>query len=299
MIYFKNFPKVEYQFPNGNVLNSTYIFFVPEISIFDFQEINSSGIEYTVEDGKSPEIISKEIYGTSQLFWVVLLQNNIIDFYNEWPISYHDWQKELATVNSAFTFYTRYKMDIQENDIVAKYEPTLPAFFDDNNYGIVTSYDSFLRSFDVKMIKGDIRQDDSYIILRKNNNSYRIIRPIPEQIHQALVKRSNKLEAAIAFEKYDSLTQKKISVSPYYSVTDETLLSDEVDDIFTIPNAVLALYMSSNLNLYSEISQISFKQQMEKDFLFNRKVKTVPPNLLNRVGNRYTKTLARESSIIQ
>jgi hypothetical protein len=113
------------------------------------------------------------------------------------------------------------------------------------------------------------------------------------------VKRSNKLEAAIAFEKYDSLTQKKISVSPYYSVTDETLLSDEVDDIFTIPNAVLALYMSSNLNLYSEISQISFKQQMEKDFLFNRKVKTVPPNLLNRVGNRYTKTLARESSIIQ
>ena len=295
MLYFKNFPKIDYTFPNGNVLNSTYIFFVPEISIFDFEGTNNTGIQFTVEDGKSPDATSREIYNNSSMFWVLLLQNNIIDFYNEWPISYHDWQNELATVNSDFTFYTRYKMDIQENDIITKYEPTASGFFLETNYGVVTSYDSFFRSFDVKMIAGEIKQGDLYLILRKNNNSYRIIRPPEGQIYQSLVKKTNKLDSPISFEKYDSLSQKKVPVSPYYSVTQGSLLSDETTDIFTLSDSVLALYMNSKLNLYPQISEVSFLKDKEKDFIFNRKVKTIPAQYLNRVYNRYVRAIAKES----
>lgn len=298
MIYFTDFPKIDYTYPNGKVINSTYLFLVPDVSIFDFGGYNTTGIQYSIQDGKSPDAASKEIYNNNSFFWVILLQNNIIDFYNEWPVSYHDWLRELAAVNSNFTFYTRYKMDIKKNDIVVKYEPTARGFFKFSNYGMVTAYDSFMRSFDVQMIDGEIKQNEAYLILRKKIDSYEIIQTPSGQMYQTLVKKVNKLDSAALFEKYDTLSQKKVPVSPYYLITNTSLISDEIDDIFDEPNCILSLYINSSLNLHPEIFTTSFKEEKEKEFIFNKRIKTVPINFLNRLGNRYFKYMARESEYV-
>jgi len=46
--------------------------------------------EYDVKDGETPEIIADKLYGDSRFHWVVLLTNNIVDPYYDWPMSYEN-----------------------------------------------------------------------------------------------------------------------------------------------------------------------------------------------------------------
>lgn len=295
MIYFNGYPKIEYSFPDGNKLETTYIFARPDITITNVDSYNVDGLQYTVEDGKSPDNMSNEIYGDKNLFWVLLLQNNIIDFYNDWPIMYSEWLKELSAVNANYSFFTRFKMDIQKNDIVVKYRSDKTGLFEEDNYGVVIENDSFFRRFDVKMIKGDLNVGDPYLILRKNGNSYKIIQTPTSESYQILIKKTNKLDSVFSFEKIDENTGNKIPISPYYSITNQSLLSDQTVDILSISDCVLSLYMNSKLNLYPEISETTFKNEKEKMFLFTRKIKAIPSLYLNTVNKNYLKSISRES----
>ena len=42
--------------------------------------------QYTIEGDDRPDNVAYKIYGDSTLDWVVLLSNNIINIYNEWPL---------------------------------------------------------------------------------------------------------------------------------------------------------------------------------------------------------------------
>lgn len=44
-------------------------------------------VEYYVKDGERPEQISYSLYGSEAYYWVVLQVNDIVDYYNEWPLS--------------------------------------------------------------------------------------------------------------------------------------------------------------------------------------------------------------------
>lgn len=43
--------------------------------------------KYNVKDGARPDRVSYELYGDEQWYWIVLQVNNIVDYYNEWPLS--------------------------------------------------------------------------------------------------------------------------------------------------------------------------------------------------------------------
>lgn len=298
MSYFNNFPIVKYNYPDGSVMDSTFIFTRPDITLVDRDGYNIEGVQYVIEDGKSPDNVSKEIYGDSSLFWIILLQNNIIDFYNEWPIMYNDWLQQLSIINSNYSFFTNFIMDIQKNDIIVKYRADIATLFEEDNYGIITEYDPFFRRFDVKMTKGEINQNDPYMILRKENNTFKIIKTPDNRTYQNLAKKVSKLDCPVSFEKIDENTDNKIPISPYYSVTDETLLSDQTSDISTLPTSVLDLYIKSKLNSYTNINAITLRQQKEKEFIFTRKIKTTPSTLISRVNRKYLEAVTKESGII-
>ena len=42
---------------------------------------------YDVKEGETPEMIADKLYGDSTLHWVVLMVNNIVDRYHEWPMA--------------------------------------------------------------------------------------------------------------------------------------------------------------------------------------------------------------------
>ena len=43
--------------------------------------------QYSVGNNERPDQVANELYGDPELDWVVLLCNNIINIYNEWPMS--------------------------------------------------------------------------------------------------------------------------------------------------------------------------------------------------------------------
>ena len=49
--------------------------------------------EYFVQDGQTPESLAYDIYGNSELHWVIMYAQNITNPYYDWPLIYFDLNK--------------------------------------------------------------------------------------------------------------------------------------------------------------------------------------------------------------
>tara|TARA_B100001989_G_C24469417_1_gene428421 strand:+ start:336 stop:1037 length:702 start_codon:yes stop_codon:yes gene_type:complete len=52
---------------------------------------------YYVEDNQRPDVLAQELYGDSELDWVVLTTNNIINIRDQWPLSHNDLHSYLLS----------------------------------------------------------------------------------------------------------------------------------------------------------------------------------------------------------
>ena len=84
--YFNYYPKIYYDaVGDGNPKVITNILrrvklkngLKDSLSLFD---------EVEVQNGETPEIMSEQIYGDQQYYWVILLFNNIKDRFYDWPL---------------------------------------------------------------------------------------------------------------------------------------------------------------------------------------------------------------------
>ena len=95
MGYFRELPDVEYQSPFATRISSSS--YVKAKNIFrrmkirdDLQYIFTIFDKYEIREGARPDTIAEEIYGKSDLDWVVLLSANIINVRDQWPLSSRD-----------------------------------------------------------------------------------------------------------------------------------------------------------------------------------------------------------------
>lgn len=79
--FFQKFPLISY---NGkqmrNIALGTRI-------IKEVLDTPQAVYSYTIRDGERPDTIAYDYYGDSELFWLVLLSNSIIDPYYQWPLT--------------------------------------------------------------------------------------------------------------------------------------------------------------------------------------------------------------------
>ena len=61
----------------------------------DFFQNAVSFEKYLVVGDDRPDNVAEEIYGDSELDWVVLISNNILNVRDEWPMSQYDFQRYL------------------------------------------------------------------------------------------------------------------------------------------------------------------------------------------------------------
>ena len=96
MKYFKMFPLIPYDAKgDGKPTLMTDIFrrvkltsnLTNQVVDFDY---------YNVQDGETPEMIAYKYYGDSQLHWTILVVNNIIDYYHDWPMSVQRFEQYIA-----------------------------------------------------------------------------------------------------------------------------------------------------------------------------------------------------------
>lgn len=84
-MYFKSLPNIAYRTPEGKILLTKDIFIRTG---FRASIANNLSLDaYYVRDGDTPEILADNIYGNSSYHWAILLVNNIVNPYEEWPKS--------------------------------------------------------------------------------------------------------------------------------------------------------------------------------------------------------------------
>ena len=87
MAFFRQFPRTFYNIDN-TLINIPDIFRrVVPTDLFDNM---SYMLEFDIQDGQKPEHISYDMYDTVDYYWLILVCNNIIDPYHDWPKSQLD-----------------------------------------------------------------------------------------------------------------------------------------------------------------------------------------------------------------
>ena len=87
MAFFRQFPRTLYTV-DDTLINIPDIFRrVAPNSIINSMMAMSS---YDIQDGQKPEHLSHDVYGTVDYYWVILIVNNIVDPYHDWPKSSED-----------------------------------------------------------------------------------------------------------------------------------------------------------------------------------------------------------------
>ena len=100
-MYLSNLPNLLYPSLNPNFNSSSDVdevknFFV-RVSVNEDVFQNASLYEkYKVIGNDRPDNVAEKVYEDPELDWLVLLTNNIIDFYNEWPMSDTDFYEHLS-----------------------------------------------------------------------------------------------------------------------------------------------------------------------------------------------------------
>ncbi len=95
-MYFKSFPFTFYSLDNtGTVQVVTNI--TNRVSLSDEVKNNLSLYdEYDIKDGETPELVADKFYNNSQLHWLVLHYNEIMDPRFDWPLDTNNLNRYVA-----------------------------------------------------------------------------------------------------------------------------------------------------------------------------------------------------------
>lgn len=81
---------------------------------------------YDVKDGDTPEILAYNYYGNANRHWIILMTNDIVDPFYDWPLSYTNFvefiKSKYGSVTTAQTTYSHYEKVITKIDSVTNTE---------------------------------------------------------------------------------------------------------------------------------------------------------------------------------
>jgi hypothetical protein len=113
-MYFKRFPKINYN--NHEVVN-----ILTRVKLLDTVKDNTTiFLPYTIEEGERPDMVADFYYDDPRYNWLVLLSNQVIDPYYEWPLTTFQFQEfikkkygSLAGAQSQILHYKHNSKDIK------------------------------------------------------------------------------------------------------------------------------------------------------------------------------------------
>ncbi len=117
MNFFKLFPEVDYDLNrDGSLMKMVNIF----RSIRPYQNAIDDPSLYTyynIKNGERPDIISQQLYGTTEFYWTFFVINDFLhDGYKVWPLSQEKIVDYIAEEYAGFVITTRIAFDA--NDVV-------------------------------------------------------------------------------------------------------------------------------------------------------------------------------------
>ena len=120
MSFFKQFPKVQYDFNRTGVLQNMVDLFRSVRPLPSFLDNISAYKYYEVKNGERPDIVSGRIYGSSQFYWTFFLVNDHLhDGYRAWPLSQEALQAYMAKQYEGYVIETSPKVSNNFEDSLA------------------------------------------------------------------------------------------------------------------------------------------------------------------------------------
>ena len=135
-MFFKAMPRIGYKI-DGKSVSTKDIFRRVGLD----RQINSRlALEsYYVKDGETPDIVANNVYGSSKYHWVLLIVNDIVNPYEEWPrreAELFDYTESKYGVGNALLDH-HYRLT-SNTDIIVDYDP---AKISNGDIEAVSNYD--------------------------------------------------------------------------------------------------------------------------------------------------------------
>lgn len=120
--YFQKFPLVLYNFSGGNT-QKLIIDIVHRAKLRNIVTTNTSVYyPYIITESDTPEILAYKYYGSTYYNWLILLANNIINPYYDWPLTYQNFQNTIVELYGSienaqsiiYQYYDQYGNQIDE-----------------------------------------------------------------------------------------------------------------------------------------------------------------------------------------
>lgn len=106
-VYFQQFPQLNYL---TSINNAGVGQFTSTANLFRRTRLKDSVFKYAafyynynIQEGELPEDVARKIYGDPGLYWIVLQINDIIDVYNQWPLTSYDLDQHILNVYGSWS----------------------------------------------------------------------------------------------------------------------------------------------------------------------------------------------------
>ena len=138
--YFRPFPKIEYDIKKNKLplllTNVTARYKIRDI----LQQKTAIYYNYTIRDGDRPDLIAFKYYGDETLDWLIMIANNILDPYYDWPLNYQNFKNYMVSLYGsvsaaqATTYEYRKILNEQSTLIAGTVIPKRTIVIDQNTY---------------------------------------------------------------------------------------------------------------------------------------------------------------------
>ena len=135
-MYFKNMPKIYYDSMNtGQPKVVTNI--MRRVAVRAKIKTNTLLFDtYEVKEGETPESIAHKLYGDTELHWIVLMMNDVVDRFHQWPLNFSQFNQFLADKYDNVDGVHHYEVAQSSGDTDVKIEVY-------NSYALYTGDDNF------------------------------------------------------------------------------------------------------------------------------------------------------------
>jgi len=130
MSFFKQFPKVEYDFNRTGVKQNMVDLFRSIRPLPTFLD-NYSGYKfYEIKNGERPDIVSQRLYGTTMFYWTFFVINDHLhDGYRAWPMSQEDLFDYIAKEYEGYVIETNPEIIRDSDGLITDHRDSLSGRF--------------------------------------------------------------------------------------------------------------------------------------------------------------------------
>lgn len=126
MAFFKQFPKVQYDFERNGVITNVVNIYRSVRPLKEFIDNTSAYTFYEIKNGERPDIVSQRLYDNPNYYWTFFIINDILhDGMRAWPMSQEDLFDYMVTEYEGYAITTNPSIIRNTDGIITKFEDSL------------------------------------------------------------------------------------------------------------------------------------------------------------------------------